>query len=494
MPRPIPVLGSSPQIDYTLPNIIKPPLYERDEYQTYSLISFKEIPLIYGGDSTKTTEEDRKEADKLLPYLSIGGDQLFEGGELVRREITQLNGFRAVSASGGYLLQYYSPDGYAWCDTYFDKLHALFDNTIWRFKILPQPDSIKLTEYYENWKETILATSDTIAYTQIVRGPGMREVWLGTYYYRPEPNGTTREYPLNGLILRHLESVTTSYEVVRGKQLWQGSLDPAFQNLPGGQVKVELIKFDYETDRSSTVSITFWYKDGLDKKNDHQCFSRGYRILQFGPGINSFSIPINLDVFPCSMVVNTIEGLPENELSVIDALNAISRRLLFNNFDVEIPNVLAIDWQRLGYIESIPVANQIVCYHANNNYWNNGLQPDDIAITVSQYPYVDLIAVDDKYYAKSADDFYGDDMPDSVRVQEIHAALEAQKFANNSKTNNARVANIGYYVERIARVLGISVDENGSIKSIRQAKKAHAGETIPPGWDFGQFGTNITGR
>jgi hypothetical protein len=56
------------------------------------------------------------------------------------------------------------------------------------------------------------------------------------------------------------------------------------------------------------------------------------------------------------------------------------------------------------------------------------------------------------------------DMPDSLRVKEIHQALEAQKFATYASGNSqaTRVSNIGYYVERIARLLGINVLPDGT--------------------------------
>ena len=56
-------------------------------------------------------------------------------------------------------------------------------------------------------------------------------------------------------------------------------------------------------------------------------------------------------------------------------------------------------------------------------------------------------------------------------LKEIHAALDAGKFAYlDGSTEQQRVSNIGYYLERIARVLGISVNSDGSIRSIRQSK------------------------
>ncbi|MDJ0577096.1 MAG: hypothetical protein QNJ65_18285 [Xenococcaceae cyanobacterium MO_234.B1] len=76
-------------------------------------------------------------------------------------------------------------------------------------------------------------------------------------------------------------------------------------------------------------------------------------------------------------------------------------------------------------------------------------------------------------------------------VKEIHAALDAGKFAYlDGSTEQQRVSNIGYYVERIARVLGISVNSDGSIRSIRQSKIIEKGDTIPAGWNIAQWGRN----
>jgi hypothetical protein len=83
-------------------------------------------------------------------------------------------------------------------------------------------------------------------------------------------------------------------------------------------------------------------------------------------------------------------------------------------------------------------------------------------------------------------------MPDSIRIKEIHEALNAYKFAYN-EDEKPRVANLGYYIERIARILGISVDPDGSVRSIRQSAYVPQGEEIPAGWSIGQWGRNQGG-
>lgn len=85
-------------------------------------------------------------------------------------------------------------------------------------------------------------------------------------------------------------------------------------------------------------------------------------------------------------------------------------------------------------------------------------------------------------------------MPDSIRIKEIHEALQAQTFAYNGDTNEPRIANLGYYIERIARILGINVNPDGTIRSIRQKKSILASKPIPDGWNFGQWGLNTGGQ
>lgn len=85
-------------------------------------------------------------------------------------------------------------------------------------------------------------------------------------------------------------------------------------------------------------------------------------------------------------------------------------------------------------------------------------------------------------------------MPDSVRIKEIHAALNAGHYAVDPTNSNVfRFANLGYYIERIARVLGISVNPDGSIRSVRQRANKKPGEEIPAGWPIGQWGRNQGG-
>lgn len=82
-------------------------------------------------------------------------------------------------------------------------------------------------------------------------------------------------------------------------------------------------------------------------------------------------------------------------------------------------------------------------------------------------------------------------MVDSVRVKEIHSCLGASEFSyvNNDPTTPIYM-HMARKLDYIAKALGIAFNGDGSIMGIRQSKALENGETIPAGWNFGQFGRN----
>lgn len=93
------------------------------------------------------------------------------------------------------------------------------------------------------------------------------------------------------------------------------------------------------------------------------------------------------------------------------------------------------------------------------------------------------------------------DMPDSLRVKEIHLALEAQTYATYVSTKDGktkpRVANLGYYTKRIANVLGITALPDGVTYNPLQPTLVAAVDDdpetdqviIPAPYRFGHWGT-----
>ncbi len=80
------------------------------------------------------------------------------------------------------------------------------------------------------------------------------------------------------------------------------------------------------------------------------------------------------------------------------------------------------------------------------------------------------------------------------QVNEIWLALEAGKYAyREGSTEIARDWNLGQQIEAQSTVLGLSFNSDYSIRSIRQGELIEQGDTIPAGWNFGQFGKNTGG-
>jgi hypothetical protein len=81
---------------------------------------------------------------------------------------------------------------------------------------------------------------------------------------------------------------------------------------------------------------------------------------------------------------------------------------------------------------------------------------------------------------------------DTMKIKEIHQALNADKYAwiDNNGTAQPATHSLGWKLEKIAQSLGINFSLNGQISSIRQSKEVPRGKNIPAGWYFAQFGTN----
>lgn len=92
----------------------------------------------------------------------------------------------------------------------------------------------------------------------------------------------------------------------------------------------------------------------------------------------------------------------------------------------------------------------------------------------------------------------GEDDPnvttDSIRIKEIHQALEAGSYAWDVDDPTApRWWSLGKQIEAIANILGLQFNPDGTIKSVRQSKFIKQGATIPAGWSIGQWGKNEGG-
>lgn len=112
-----------------------------------------------------------------------------------------------------------------------------------------------------------------------------------------------------------------------------------------------------------------------------------------------------------------------------------------------------------------------------------------------------LDSVKDAALERTEEQFYnyhgGDEMVDSIRIKQIHAALGADRWAyflDNMDEEQSAIVSLGEKITYIAQALGISYELDGSLKSIRQRKNVLYNEfgevTIPSGWARGQFALN----
>ncbi len=100
---------------------------------------------------------------------------------------------------------------------------------------------------------------------------------------------------------------------------------------------------------------------------------------------------------------------------------------------------------------------------ANNNVWNNGQAIQDVGFNIN-HP---MFTVDSQraydWHIKPVAEGIGELIVDSPRTIEIHKALDAAKYAIDPNTGNARVANLGWHINRQSELLGCRVNPDGTI-------------------------------
>jgi hypothetical protein len=140
-----------------------------------------------------------------------------------------------------------------------------------------------------------------------------------------------------------------------------------------------------------------------------------------------------------------------------------------------------------------PVETKTRIVAANNDRWGHG------TVTTSDNPpptNYQIFSVNEYqlFEALQTDDSFGSLTMDSPRILEIHAALDAGRYATDPASNEARVANLGHLIERSAAILGYRPKPDGTIdqaaeKTTYQRAVLKAGAT-PPAGDYlaGRFG------
>ena len=81
------------------------------------------------------------------------------------------------------------------------------------------------------------------------------------------------------------------------------------------------------------------------------------------------------------------------------------------------------------------------------------------------------------------------------RLITIDYAFDIEKYSKDENNPSAtRVVNLGWLIEKIGLALGLSFESNGAVRSIRQKAVIKAGQPLPNGWKYGQFGINQGGQ
>jgi hypothetical protein len=481
MPKALPWFDNS--VDSTLPTTIKPELYAYDQYQIYDFGVFEFVWLKFVADygNTTLTNLTLLESQGRVKPLSFYADtglpsaykvllpESFNSASLYSHEEVEHLGLLQDSGNfvdlGQCLIQRFSPEDYPWADQYILKMYESMQDIYWYLVLLP------------------LSSQSTNTYYLI------RNVILPSLIVDDFINSGIMFSSSNFLIL------------------------PRQPNL--GRIIISYL----------------YYDPGSENKN---IASKGFKVIHYDDKQTVYPFPI-LNCIPASMVIsiypNDSDLLAIVKNQIINFELSIESRILtyaitdenriiapyyalYENFDLY---VLLVKQSVIAYLNETEkvvfvrvdetLEDRYHIYFANNDYWKNGsipstdINPDILPVLRNRLGLDKSIDELDLNYYRLSNQFgyVGEDMPDSVRVVEIHSALKKIQDALDSdkfsidQDGNKRVANLGYLIERIARVLGISVNPNGSIRSIRQKAIAKRGETIPAGWYFGQFGVNEGG-
>jgi hypothetical protein len=198
---------------------------------------------------------------------------------------------------------------------------------------------------------------------------------------------------------------------------------------------------------------------------------------QVKSSISSGTLPAG-NYYPISAMIydtSAISSLFSSWISLWSSANA-------NIIDPDLPG----DWNTL---ETLSITNRITkivgspILAAFNNPWNNA------ALPVDRFP-----PAGDEYHPMFTDNDLGVFNLNSPQLLDIYTALEAAKFSRNEiSASAARVSTLGWYLERIAKVLGIRVDANGKVDRETEKRLYMASTLVSPKYDKDLYGMNAWG-
>jgi hypothetical protein len=111
------------------------------------------------------------------------------------------------------------------------------------------------------------------------------------------------------------------------------------------------------------------------------------------------------------------------------------------------------------------ISRQLRCLGGNNDVWHNRPNPTVDINPDLTHP---LWVVDDDraykwWFEPQIDGSFGTIIMHNPKLDEIHKAIDAAKYAIDPSTNDARVANLGWHINRQSELLGCRVKPDGTI-------------------------------
>jgi hypothetical protein len=140
------------------------------------------------------------------------------------------------------------------------------------------------------------------------------------------------------------------------------------------------------------------------------------------------------------------------------------------------------------------IDNDVRISAANNDLWDKGTVTSDYRKLLSDHPIYEVSEYS-IFEEPQIDGSYGSLTMDSPRILEIHAALDAGKYAYNELDAAApRVTNLGYWIEKIGNLLGHRPDANGEINYETEKSKFARKRLTNPTWNKSQYSQNQFGK
>jgi hypothetical protein len=142
------------------------------------------------------------------------------------------------------------------------------------------------------------------------------------------------------------------------------------------------------------------------------------------------------------------------------------------------------------------INRELKCLGGNNDIWHNKPQPTlDIGSDLSHPLWVvDKDRAYEWWFAPQLDGSFGSIIMHNPKIDEIHKALNAPKYAiNDLDSSKDRVTDLGFLVNRIAEVLGIRLNANGQINVESEKTKTRHLVTADEQIDQDKYGGNSYG-